>query len=118
MTRDVAITAIAHPTPAFFPFLLQTKHLSKSTLAWRLGGPCVALGWRLGGPRVAHSQTQSQQAEGRKREAVRRTIAALQIVIVSERRSREPNDPERRSLPIPVAECYLLFFKDLFPLTP
>jgi hypothetical protein len=89
-------------------------------------GPWAALGWPLGHPWVTQGSPNPnpKQAEGRNQKPcgaklcpgrarcwlgvveIRRT----QIVIVSERRSREPNDPEWRSLPIPIADCY--FFKD------
>ena len=61
--------AIPDPLPASFSFLLQTKHLHKSTLGWCLHGPWAMLGWPLGGPSATQSQTQSQsqQAEGRHR---------------------------------------------------
>jgi hypothetical protein len=64
-----------------------------------LGGPCATLGWPKGDPWVTQSQTQS--AEGRKALKLRGAkTAALPTVIVSKRRSREPNDLNRRSPPL------------------
>jgi hypothetical protein len=80
----------AHPPP-IFQLLLQTKHLSNSTLGRPLRGAWVALGWPKGDPWV--TQTQTQTAEGRNSLMPRGAkIAAQQTVIVSERRSRESND--------------------------
>ena len=67
------------PHPAFFQLLLQANHLSKSTLAWRLGGPWATLGPPKGHPNPKSqipipipipipnpkSQSQSQSQSGR-----------------------------------------------------
>jgi hypothetical protein len=53
--RMTAMTAIPRDhgdliPPDLFQFLLQTNHLSHSTLARSLGGPCITPGSRLGDP--------------------------------------------------------------------
>ena len=55
------------PTRLFRHFCCKQRHFRRSILAWRLGGPCVALGWPLGGPRVAQASPKPNpnQAEGR-----------------------------------------------------
>jgi len=60
-----AIGALCAPTPTrHFSTLVANKALIQfdawATLAWRLGGPCVALGWPKGDPWVTQSQSQTQ----------------------------------------------------------
>jgi len=100
---------ISPPHPAFFQLLLQIKHFRYSTLGSPLGDAWASLASRLGHPRATQSQTQSQSAEGRNFLMPRGAkIAAQQTVIVSDRRSREPNDldqakPDRQLL---IAICF------------
>src|SRR5207302_505507 len=93
------------PPPPFLEFCCKQRHLHHFTQGWPLRGAWVALGWPKGGPWVTQSQTQSQSqsAEGRDFLMSRGAkIAAQQTVIVSDRRSREPNDLNQAK---PTADC-------------
>jgi hypothetical protein len=77
------------PHPAFFQLLLQTKHFRHSTQGWPLRGPWVALGWPLRGPWVTQgppSPKPNRQRVANLKKPRGAIIAALQTVIVSERR--------------------------------
>src|SRR6185437_624445 len=56
------------PNPHFSNFCCKQRRLHDFTQGWPLRGAWVAPGWRKGGPWVP--QTQSQSAEGRKREVL------------------------------------------------
>jgi hypothetical protein len=60
----VKVLAFPYPTRLFRHFCCKQRHFRKSSLAPRLGGPCVALGWPKGDPSVTQSQTQSQAGRG------------------------------------------------------
>jgi hypothetical protein len=64
MSRSPGHPISRGPTRLFRRFCCKQRHLRKSTLAPRLGGPCVALGWPKGGPGATQTQTQSQAGRG------------------------------------------------------
>jgi hypothetical protein len=111
------ILAIFAPSPPFFELLLQTKDFCHSTLGPPLRDAWAALGPRLGHPRVTQSQTQSQTqwAEGRieKPCGAKPGPPASAIFACWGEAAREPNDPEWRSLPIPLADYTARFSKIL-----
>jgi hypothetical protein len=119
----MAILAIlGGPPPPFFQLLLKTKLLLQIDAwvapAWPLGGAWVAQGWPKGDP--IPIPIPSRQRVAVIQELRGATTAALPTVIVSERRSREPNDlkPELRIRLIAKRQLLAAIFQRSLPITP